>query len=231
MKNSRFNRLSKIVFWGLGLIVFWKIILQPFWWIILQPSIINDELHRKIVEMVRVRRDKNGQKPRDMIRAFIEVAQAGRCEEAAQYWTPGSLKRFQHSKHYRSFESFCRDFQHVTTYRLLPATYDDEGQTYSVPLLGISPQSGRIDSLWLFVILDNDRYFLDGVPTWFNAPISKSFEDVHCGLITCDRDDERREAKDRRRIPPMQPQRERRSMHANLNIHDRQCAFRILENT
>ena len=133
-----------------------------FLWIITDPSIIDDELHSKIIGMFRIHRDKTGQKPGDVVNMFIEAAQAGRYEDAAQYWTPESLNSFQQSKHYRSFESYCQIFQHMRFHHIFPPIYDAEGQTYWVEVKGRFTKTGRIESRWFFLILVNDRYVLNG---------------------------------------------------------------------
>ncbi len=79
MKNSGVKRVGKV----LCFIVLTVILASSVLYLIADPGLIGEEFHRAVIEMLRVRRDKNGRKPRDIAKAFIEAARAGDDENAA----------------------------------------------------------------------------------------------------------------------------------------------------
>lgn len=167
MKNSGFKRIYKIALVGILILIF----SIPF---------IGSDFHRSIVNILTVRRDKNGNKPRDIATAFIEAARAGKCEKAEKYWTKDSINVFEHgSGRYDSFEDFCRFFQQFETYTLSPATPSEGGGRW-LKVRGVLPSGSRRGYSLYFDLVNNEWLLIR--TSWSEIWHQQTEEEAH-GVI------------------------------------------------
>lgn len=82
-------------------------------------------------------RDKNGNRPRDVARAFIEAVQSNDFAGAASYWKSGT-PRYMEINTGMSFEDFCNETFKCDTYKLGVTTRQKEG-------LRMVPFSGKLN--------------------------------------------------------------------------------------
>ena len=133
------------------------------------------EFHEYIVNILSVPQDKNGNKPRDIAKAFVEAARNGDYEKAAQYWTKDAMNVFQHGGGlYSSFEDFCQCFRNFSRYTISRATPAEAGYYW----LGVH---GSVEAYPLYFELVNDEWFL--VVTDVSEAWHQEDEDESYGIV------------------------------------------------
>lgn len=91
-------------------------------------------------------RDTNGNRPRDVAKAFIEAVQSNDFVGAASFWKPGT-PRYMEINTGMSFEGFCNEIFKCDSYKLGVTTRQKEGLRM-VPFRGES--DGRIKAWSLY---------------------------------------------------------------------------------
>jgi len=82
-------------------------------------------------------RDRNGNRPRDVAKAFIEAVKSNDFAGATRFWEPGATRRVE-ANFQMSFENFCTETFKCDVYRLGFTTRQKEG-------LRMVPFRGKLD--------------------------------------------------------------------------------------
>lgn len=79
-------------------------------------------------------KDKNGNRPRDIARAFVEAVRSNDFARAASFWKPGSIQNAE-SNFQMKFEQFCSQTFKCDSYKL-SATGRQKGSYHKVGFRG-----------------------------------------------------------------------------------------------
>jgi hypothetical protein len=115
------------------------------------------------------RADVNGDRPRDVAKAFIDAVQSNDFAKAASFWGPGTIQNVE-ANFEMKFKDFCILIFKVDSYKLGITTRQKEG-SFSVPFKGSLTGTNKAWGLYLEVIDSKWRIIEDlWMPATTNSP-------------------------------------------------------------
>jgi hypothetical protein len=117
-------------------------------------------LHRRTVNILAVRADKNGNKPKDIAEEFMQAARSRDYEAAKIHWAQEGIEHYEVSEYWGGFEGYCNKMNQHPAYKFNVSTmskdgrwlriywYDDQGEKLDV---GWSLYFRKIDDQWFIV--------------------------------------------------------------------------------
>ena len=115
------------------------------------------------------RADVNGNRPRDVAKAFLDAVQSNDFAKAASFWGPGTIQNVE-ANFEMKFEDFCTRTFKVDSYKLGITTRQKEG-LFNVPFKGSLAGTNKAWGLYLKLIGGKWRIMEDlWIPVTTNSP-------------------------------------------------------------
>lgn len=117
-------------------------------------------LHRGTVNLLTVRADKNGNKPRDITEEFLEAARSGEYEEAKKHWTAEGIEHYETRSNLDGFKDHCDRLSRYPGYKVRVSTPSKGGRWLRVHWY--DEQDRKLDEGWSFYFekIDDQWYIV-----------------------------------------------------------------------